>query len=387
MRVLFLAPQPFFTERGTPIAIDLLLRVLSERGERIDFVTFHLGEDVEYENIRIHRIVDLPFIRYIPPGFSMQKIVCDFFLFWKAIYLFLRYRYHVIHAVEESVLIALLINKIWGTDYVYDMDSSLPKQLNNNYPYLKPLSSLLYFLERSAIRNALTIVPVSDALVEEMENCETKKVIVLHDVSLIEANGMEKNETIRGQMNFSGVLVMYVGNLESYQGIDLLLESFALVTKKSKSINLAIIGGKPKDIHKYERKSRDLGIENRVKLFGSRPVKNLGGYLSEADILVSPRILGDNTPMKIYSYLESGKAIIATNLRTHTQILDDRVALLAEPNPKSFAEGMLLLAEDEKLRRLLGKRGKKLVDEKYNFEHFRASVNIVYDRITPIQAH
>jgi glycosyltransferase involved in cell wall biosynthesis len=91
--------------------------------------------------------------------------------------------------------------------------------------------------------------------------------------------------------------------------------------------------------------------------------------------------------MKVYSYLESGKAIIATNLRTHTQVLDEGVALLSEPNPISFAEGMLLLAEDEDLREKLGRRGKELVAKKYNFDNFRTSVNIIYDSITPVQVH
>jgi glycosyltransferase involved in cell wall biosynthesis len=387
MRVLFLAPQPYFTERGTPLAINLLLKVLSERGEKIDFVTYHLGEDVEYENIRIYRIINLPFIRSVPPGISFRKIICDFFLFWKTIGLLLKYRYHIIHAVEESVLIAMLIKKIWGIEYVYDMDSRLPRQLMDRYSFLEPFSSFLYYMERKAIRNAMTIVPVSDALVEEVEIYEPNKVIVLRDVSLLGESGWERNETIRGQMNFYGVLVMYVGNLECYQGIDLLLESFALVIARSESINLAIIGGKEKDVHKYQEKSRKLGIGSRVRFFGPRPVKNLGSYLSEADILVSPRILGDNTPMKVYSYLESGKAIIATNLRTHTQVLDEGVALLSEPNPISFAEGMLLLAEDEDLREKLGRRGKELVAKKYNFDNFRTSVNIIYDSITPVQVH
>jgi glycosyltransferase involved in cell wall biosynthesis len=385
MKILFLASQSFYEERGTPIAVDLLLKVLSKRGEEIDLVTYHLGKDVEYENVKIHRIRNLPFIRSVPPGFSVRKIVCDLFLFWTVISLVFRNRYHIIHAVEESVWIAYVINKFWGTDYIYDMDSSLPRQLLNKYPYLNPFASFFFFLERIAIRNAKLIVPVSDAMVEEIENNQVEKVIVLHDISLLENSLGETSETIRGQMDFDGTLVMYVGNLESYQGIDLLLDSFALVTKESGSINLAIVGGKCEDIQKYEKKSRDLGISTRLRFFGPKPTKYLGGYLSEADILVSPRISGKNTPMKIYSFMESGKAIVATNLRTHTQVLDDTVSVLAEPNPKSFADGMLLVADDEKLREKLGKRGKKLVKEKYNFENFQASVNTIYDTIASVQ--
>ena len=386
MKILFLASQSFYEERGTPIAVDLLLSVLSKRGEEIDLVTYHLGKDVEYENVTIHRIRNLPFIQSVPPGFSIRKIVCDLFLFWVVISLIFRNQYHIIHAVEESVWIAYVVHKLWGTEYIYDMDSSLPRQLLNKYPFLNPFASFFIFLERIAIRNAKLIVPVSDGMVEEIENEQVEKVIVLHDISLLENNHGEMEESIRGQMNFDGTLVMYVGNLESYQGIDLLLESFARVAQKSRSIKLAIVGGKCEDIQKYEQKSRALGIDAQLRFFGPKPTKYLGGYLAEADILVSPRISGKNTPMKIYSFLESGKPIVATNLRTHTQILDDNVCVLVEPNPKSFADGMLMVAEDEKLREKLGNNGKKLVEEKYNFENFQDSVNYIYDSINSAQS-
>ena len=50
------------------------------------------------------------------------------------------------------------------------------------------------------------------------------------------------------------------------------------------------------------------------------------------DILVSPRIRGTNTPLKIYSYLRSGKPIVATDLLTHTQVLSPDVARLVAPD-------------------------------------------------------
>lgn len=387
MKVLFLAPQPFFEERGTPIAVKLLLETLSERGEEIDLVTYHVGEDVEYQNVNINRILRIPFIRTIPPGFSFQKLICDFFLFWKALSLLLKSRYYVVHAVEESVFIAYLFKKIWGLEYIYDMDSSLPSQLLDKYPALSPLAKFFSFLERTAVKNAKLILPVNHALAESLENPGSGNVIVLHDVSLLQNGAGATADAIRKEMDFTGILVMYVGNLEKYQGIDLLLESFTHFAGKSNTINLAIIGGKPGDIHKYERISQKLGIDSFVRFFGPKPMKNLGRYLSEADILVSPRISGVNTPMKIYSFLESGKAIVATNLRTHTQVLNNQVAVLVEPDPKSFADGLLLAAGDENLREKLGKNGKMLAREQYSYEEFQNTVNQIYDSIEPILSH
>ena len=248
MKILFLAPQPFYEDRGTPIAENLLLNVLSQRGEEIDLVTYHLGEDVEYENVNIHRIRNIPFIRAVALGFSLLKLICDFFLFSKAVALLVNSKYHFIHAVEESVFMAFVLKKIWGIEYIYDMDSSLPAQLLDKYPFLSPLKKFFLYLERIAVKNAKLILPVSPAMVEDLEYIDLGKTIVLNDVSLLRNGAGEVDNSIREEMDFSGILAMYIGNLEVYQGIDLLLESFAKITRESKSIKLAIIGGETENI-------------------------------------------------------------------------------------------------------------------------------------------
>lgn len=175
------------------------------------------------------------------------------------------------------------------------------------------------------------------------------------------------------------VVIMYVGNLEEYQGIDLLLESFALVTKRSDIADLVIIGGQASDIRKYEQRARQLGIGRRVSFLGPRPVRELGTCLSHADVLVSPRVKGNNTPMKVYSYLHSGKPIVATSLRTHTQVLSSDVAMLAEPTRQEFAVAMLCLIEDGPLRDKLGKAGRQLLEDKYSYATFREKCNRLFD--------
>ena len=75
MKILVLAPHPFFQARGTPLAVRRVLEFLSSRGHQIDLLTFHEGEDVEIANCRIHRIARPLGIRNIRPGFSVRVIV------------------------------------------------------------------------------------------------------------------------------------------------------------------------------------------------------------------------------------------------------------------------------------------------------------------------
>ncbi len=83
--------------------------------------------------------------------------------------------------------------------------------------------------------------------------------------------------------------------------------------------------------------------------------------------------------MKIYSYLHSGKALLATRLATHTQVLDSRVAALADPFPDAFSKAMLRLIEDETLRMDLGKAGKTLIEEKHTYTAFRKKMLSLFD--------
>jgi hypothetical protein len=184
-RVLFLAPQPFYQDRGTPIAVDLLLRVYSERGEILDVLTYHEGRDVSYQHINIIRTPKVPFICNIRPGFSWKKLVCDAFMFMQAAFLVSTRKYQFIHAVEESVFIALLFKLILGIPYLYDMDSSLSQQMVEKYPRLAFISDFLAFCEGIAIKNAEVVIPVCDRLAQDIQQYRPQKVVILPDVSLV----------------------------------------------------------------------------------------------------------------------------------------------------------------------------------------------------------
>ena len=85
MNILLLAPEPFYQDRGTPIAIDRMLQILSERKDQVDVVTYHEGWEVKHDYMTLYRIPNLPFVHHIRPGLSWKKLVCDAFVLFKAI--------------------------------------------------------------------------------------------------------------------------------------------------------------------------------------------------------------------------------------------------------------------------------------------------------------
>lgn len=186
MNILLLAPQPFYQDRGTPIAVGLILRGLSERGDHVEVITYHEGTDIEYDHVTVHRILNISCIHHIRPGFSWKKVVCDFFMFFKVLRLAAQKHYDMVHAVEESVFMALILKWAFQIPYVYDMDSSLSQQIVEKYPFLSPLKLFLKYFEGIAVRNAEAVMPVCDALARIIEEYRPKKVTVLPDVSLLD---------------------------------------------------------------------------------------------------------------------------------------------------------------------------------------------------------
>lgn len=378
MKILVLAPHPYYTERGTPIAVSLLLRALLEQGHDLELLTFHLGRDETLPPGRIHRIRPWFPIRYVPPGLSLRKLICDFFMFWKFAGLMIRKRYDVVHAVEEASFMALVMCPLRSTPYIVDMDSLMTTQIVDRHTWLRPLRGVLLWFESLPIRCAAVVVPMCDGLADAVRRYKPKRMVVLRDVSMREGLQQACNERLRDIPGMASRIVMYVGNLESYQGIDLLLESFARLTRSREDVDLVVIGGVPQIIAQYENKIVALGVGERVHFLGPRPVSQLDGFLSQADVLVSPRLSGINTPMKLYSYLDSGVPVVATELPSHTQVMSGEIGLLAKPDKQSLAEAVARLLDDPALGERLAKNARAHIEREHSYDAYKSRVEEIY---------
>lgn len=381
MRILVIAPQPFYQERGTPIATRLLIEALQAVGHSVDVLTYHVGEDPKLKGVRVLRAPAVPFVRDVPIGFSLRKLLCDFALGWRLLTLTRETHYDVLHAVEEAVFLSLLV-RVRGSRIVYDMDSSLPEQLLGKYTVLRRLEGLLRRFERLAIARSDLVLAVCEDLAARARGYDTATpVSVVEDVSLLGEGQVSTVENLRHGLPDRGVLVMYVGNLEHYQGVDLLLEAIGTLDSPV-PLKFVAIGGNATAVADYRARAAALGLGERVVFAGARPLKQLGAYLTQADVLVSPRSSGQNTPMKLYSYLGAGKAVLATRIRSHTQVLSEDNALLVEPTVAAIARGLDALLRSPALRERLGVSARRLAATRYSLTQFRKSIVTAYRRIT-----
>jgi len=142
-------------------------------------------------------------------------------------------------------------------------------------------------------------------------------------------------------------VVLYAGTFEAYQGIEILVHAFAEVLKSKPEARLLLVGGADDQVSKIRKLAESLGLGEACVLTGRVPKTAALHYTRSAQVLVSPRLHGNNTPLKIYELLASGRPLVATRIRSHTQVLDDSVCYLADPDAASLAAGLLEALVDE----------------------------------------
>ena len=169
LKILMIVPEPFFTPRGTPFSVRGRLEALSGLRDQVDVVTYHIGADVTYPNVRIYRIFKLPFVKKIRIGPSVTKVFLDILLFGTALHRIMRERYDVIHTHEEAGLIGTILAPLAKAQHLYDMHSSLPQQLANFQTYnYGPIVKFLEVLERYVIRRADAVITICPELSERV---------------------------------------------------------------------------------------------------------------------------------------------------------------------------------------------------------------------------
>lgn len=382
LRVLAIAPHSFYIDRGTPIDVDILVRALAERGCAVDLACYHEGEHREYPGLAIHRIEAGPELANIGPGFSGKKLRADRRLYKLAMSLALQNDYDVVHAGEEAVFMAMRIRSKLGVPYVYDMDSSIAQQMVEKMPWLRPVAFGFNAFEARAIRKAVACAPVCHALGDLAKARGARHYEVLHDISQIDPDSMTAGDRDLGEeLGLEGPVFMYVGNFEPYQGVELLLQGFAESMKRGTKASLVIAGGSDEHLAEYRHKASALGLDGHAHFIGRWPVNDLGDLLTQADVLVAPRTRGINTPQKIFPYMHSGKAVLLTELPTHTQIVDDTVCMLGQPTPSGFADSIDTLANDAGLRDRLGAAGRAFVERDHVYAAHRRRVDRLYDYV------
>jgi glycosyltransferase involved in cell wall biosynthesis len=368
-----IAPEPFFEPRGTPFSEYHRIRALLELGHTVDLVTYPFGRDVSLPGLRVFRCLRPPFIREVRIGPSLAKIPLDFTLTLTAVRRAVTERYDAVHSHEEGSIIGVILASMLGLPHLYDMHSSLPQQLTNfEFSRSRALTRVFAWMERFVVRRSRVVVVICPHLEQIVHDIEPgiPAVLIENAPGSGDAPVAGSGARIRTELGLAAdaEVVLYTGTFEAYQGLDLLFSAARHVIAERPGARFVLAGGRVDQIAAARARAKDAGIAEAVVFAGQRPAEDIPLFLDAADVLVSPRSTGTNTPLKIYQYLRSGRPIVATRLLTHTQVLDDEVAILTAATAEGFAAGIVLALTDTDRARAVGDRARHLADTKYSYE-------------------
>ncbi len=391
MRILFLAPQPFFRERGTPLRTRNILAALTDAGHEVDLLCYPFGADEVWPGLRLFRSPRFPGIRDVKVGPSLAKVPLDGLMFLKAIGMVLRRRYDVIQAVEEAGFFGLWLARLFRAALVYDMDSYISEQLIfSGFAPRGPLLWLARRLERAAMRGAAGVVTVGSAHTAEVRRLAPKtRVVQLEDAP--PQDRFEPDEAgaarLRAELGLGAApVVVYTGNFEEYQGVEILMSAAGTLARTLPAARIVLAGGEPDQIKAMKGLAESAGAGGMCVFAGRRPPAEMPAFFTLASALVTPRHRGANPPMKIYLYMQSGRPVVATRVPTHLQALDDTVAFLVEPDPESLAEGLRRALTDSAGAVARAAAAARRVEERYSRPIFQAKVRGLMDAIAAERA-
>jgi glycosyltransferase involved in cell wall biosynthesis len=382
MRALVIAPEPFFSPRGTPFSVYYRTLITAELGVNTDLLTYGEGQDVEIPGVRIIRIPRFKYFGDVKVGPSFLKLFLDIFLAVWMVVLLIRNRYDYVHAHEEAAFFCSLFKVFFRYKLIYDMHSSLPQQLTNfHFTRSRILIGIFKKLEDFALRSAdvvITICPDLSDYVQQVIEDPRKHIMIENSIfdpvkisaefgksGNPEPQPAEKINDHISALSESKRFIVYAGTLESYQGIDILIEAFAKVIVVHQDSFLIVVGGNKSQVDLYQNLAENHHLNGAVFLSGRVPQHIAQQYIRLASVLVSPRSEGMNTPLKIYEQLASGIPLVATNIYSHTQVLNDSVAFLVEPNPEAMADGLIRALQADGESREKAENAKHLYEQNY----------------------
>lgn len=387
MRILQIVTVPFFAPRGTSFSALQRTQVLASLGHSIEILAYPLGEDVHLEGVRIHRVPRIPGVRSIPMGPSFKKLILDLLLTLKtAWWLGVRGPWDAVHVHEEAAFWVAMMKPLHRGPVLYDMHSSLVEQLSNfGYSESGWLHRIMAAFEIRALKRATGVIIICPEL-EGVVRRHAPEV----PVQLIENLPVtwdlpkpteEEMDALRRRFGLQAHrTILYTGTFGRNQGLDLAIEAMTRVSDAIPRVRLMLVGGTGEDFRRLRDLVRARGVEPVVTLAGPQPYRDMPALMEIADVLLSPRTSGTNTPLKIYTYLAAGKPIVATDLRTHTQVLSEETARLVEPRAGAIADGIIDLLSDPERSEALARAAKSVAERRYGIDAYTEQVERILER-------
>lgn len=362
MKILMIAPTPFFSDRGCHVRIFEETKVLQKHKHKVTICTYHNGEDIP--GITTSRITNIPWYKKSEAGPSFHKIYLDIILLFHTLKIAKKMKPDIIHAhLHEGCLIGYFIKKMIRKPLIFDYQGSLSDEMMSHgyFTNSKMIYKIIQLFEKKINNSADLIVTSSQKMAQNLqENGKIPKNKIFFTLDGVDTDIFIPDNTTeilreKLQLPKNKKIIVYLGLLNEYQGIDCLLKSIVSILKHRTDIHFLIMGF-PNQA-RYENIAKQLKINDHVTFTGRISYFEAPRYLALGDLAVSPKLSITEANGKLYNYMACGLPAVVFDSPTNREILGD-LGIYAKifGNPESFAEAMEFGLNNENILRVLGQK-------------------------------
>ena len=370
MKVLHIAPTPFFSDRGCHIRVLSIIQSIETFGVANILCTYPLGRDLP--DVDIRRISAVSGYSQVEAGPQPGKIKADIKLLLLGLRTALKEKPDVIHAhLHEGVVLGWIIKwlLIWRRiPLVADLQGGLVGELEDHGFFSKPgwqssaLRSLFWLAELLILKLPAHIFCSSinsEKIFLQEYKVRRAKITRLDDrVDLSAYDPDRKNKKASLPLG-SRFIVVFSGSLLPIKGLDVLQHVILQLCRAREDIGFLLIGY-PTDV--MQRFMVENKLETRVELVGRVAFESLPEYLLSADVGIEPKQSSSGEGSgKLLHYMAAGLAIAAFPTK-HNQELADKDAFAKENSATALAQHIEQLADNPARCHELGKQNREKVE-------------------------
>jgi len=384
LRILMLAPTPYFADRGCHVRIYEEARALIQQGCDVRIVTYHIGRDMP--GIPTERIPIVPWYRRLSAGPSWQKPLLDILLLFKTLSVSRSFRPHILHAhLHEGGFIGMLLRPILRIPLIMDFQGSLTTECRD-HGFFKAgslLERLFSGVERIVNRAADAIITSSSfgavQLVREW-NVPSHKVRAVIDGVDTDRFQRQSREEARRRLGIpdNTPLVVFLGVLNSYQGIDLLLETISILDARKSNVHFLIMGYPEQG---YRHKAHVMGLDGMVTFTGRIDYNQAALFLSAGDLALSPKLSLSEANGKLFNYMACGLPTLVFDTPVNREILGDTGVYAAHGDAADLAQKITEHLTDKQRLAELSLAVRAKAEQEHSWKARATSIVEVYRRV------
>jgi glycosyltransferase involved in cell wall biosynthesis len=380
-RVLIVTPQPFYEDRGTPIAVRYVASALGALNVDVHLLAFPVGQDIGMKNVTVHRCANALHIKQVPIGFSMRKLALDAGLWRSFSRLVAHGRFDMVHAVEEAAYMASALCPRLGQRFIYDMASAIPMELIRNSAVKSALlRTPLEAIQRRVMHAASHIIcsaglagyvrtQARSAHVHEWQYPALSSAVSARDLG-----SLRSTLQIRPEQR----VLLYTGSFAGYQGLDLLLAAFERASREHPELVLVCVGATDAEQARWSTTAPEQSYFQNVRIVPRQPRAQMPLYTELADVLLLPRVGFQNVPLKLYDYMAAGKPIVATRQAGANRLLNEQRAFMCDPSAESMADAISRACSHPAEAARIGSQALHYAEQHFGWHNFVEFIRTIY---------